>query len=550
MTHPAPNWWMFWLLIPGILLVFYPPFALAIGDDVSVGTFACVGGAANGKLYLPGDACPTTLSFDNVFSFLVCNMQQLASNVLGQMYCGLIFKLAPAVWALITLAVLIFGISFTIGTTAATGAEAIAFLLKIGFVAAFATNADYIIGYAYQFFIGGMSTGVTVVLNGMGVTNASTGAEAFKLLDNFFKQILDYAVGGSGSPIGEEKCKNALFAVLATMGMAFPLVAYFSLALIAKIFLAIFRAIFGYIYAIFGVTFLIILSPIFVSFQLFKPTQSYFNKWLGYMVSMMIQVVLLFAFLTFILSLPISKMTDNLSTLIMYQEQAPENTSFRLPWQYCTLCDFEVVDRNNTSLVITDKDDNYIERAKLQCKTPKEAITITFAIAPKQEGKMNALLSFLGNGIFSLIVLAIVVERLLGMVPMLAQRLGMGLGGGYAPQMGGGTGLVAPGESLARDFGQGFKRSMEDNAYMYRDMKGKTVNIVGGRVAGGDGITGTIVGVADGFKSMVTGRYAQNENASSTNLYNVNTEEGQKAQQKAGLVNWRRWISNPHDFGK
>jgi TrbL/VirB6 plasmid conjugal transfer protein len=338
------------------------------------------------------------------------------------------------------------------------------------------------------------------------------------------------------------------------MGVAFPIVTYFSLALIGKILLALFRAIFGYIYAIFGITFLIILSPIFVSFYLFKPTQQYFNKWLGYMVSMSVQVVLLFAFLTFILSLPISGMTSNLSPLIIYQSQAAETTAIRLPWRYCTLCDFKVVDKANHSRIMTPKDTDYIKQAELLCNTypvdvpntdsaGRKPITLTFAVAPKQaDGQMNALLTFFGNGIMALIVLAIVVERMLTMLPMLAQRLAGGLGGSYAPQMGGGEGahgLVAPGESLARDFGQGFGRGMRDNAYIWNSLNPREINVTRGRIGPGDGVSSAVVGIKQGIEGMVTGQYRGGA------LHDRDPD----AQARAGF-SWQRWISNPHDFGK
>jgi hypothetical protein len=215
-----------------------------------------------------------------------------------------------------------------------------------------------------------------------------------------------------------------------------------------------------------------------------------------------------------------------------------------------------VVDKDNYGRIMTSADADYYKQAELQCTTntplnvpgttgfdrTKQAtdsvgripITVTFALAPKQSGpQMNALLSFLGNGILALIVLAIVVERLLIIVPQLAQRLGAGLGASYAPQMGGGEsgGLVAPGESLARDFGQGFGRSMRDNSNTWR---GPTDTKEGGT----NGIASTIGGIKDGIASMVSGKYRDG-----------NLHANEETQKQAGF-SWQRWISNPHDFGK
>jgi type IV secretory pathway VirB6-like protein len=542
MTKPTSTHWMLaWLLTLGILVMFYPPLVYAVGDDVTVGAFGCSGGTATGQLILQEASCPTILTFDNVFSFLVCNMQQMASNILGHLYCNMLLLLTPSVWAMISIAVLLAGIMFSFGLIAATGGEAIAFMLKIAFVVGFATEADTIIGVGYRLLMSAMTDGVAIILNGMGVTGATSGAGGFALLDGFLKKIMDYAVGGFGSPIGADKCRDALFAVIATMAIAFPLAAYFALALIGKIVMSLFRAIFAYVYALFGVTFLMALSPIFVSFYLFKPTQQLFNKWLGYMVSMIVQVVMLFAFLTFILSMNVSTLTDNLTNIIMYQEQSAESDTIRMPWKYCTLCDFRVADRNNTSVTLTPYDPNYIQDATLVCNvytvnlpsTPgyradlpttnsagHSPLNITLAVSPNQaSGQIDSLLKLAGEGILALIVLAIVVDRLLALLPMLAQRLGMGLGASYAPQMGGGDGIVAaPGSSLARDFSTGFSRT-------YRETSSK------------DGLTSSVEAVKNGITGMITGR------AGGRDLYTG------EAQKQAG-ISWQRWISNPHDFGK
>src|SRR5690606_29030122 len=101
--------------------------AFAQADGVA-GNFSCMGGQAMGTLYSPGFSCPTTLEFDNLFSFLVCNMEELSSNLLGHMFCGMTYMLEPAVTAAVTLAAIFFGIGFTIGVIPATAREFQAFL--------------------------------------------------------------------------------------------------------------------------------------------------------------------------------------------------------------------------------------------------------------------------------------------------------------------------------------------------------------------------------------------------------------------------------------
>jgi hypothetical protein len=532
-------------------ITLYAPFAMAIGEDVALGSFSCAGGTASGNLYLSSATCPTTIAFDNVFTFLTCNMQAIASNLLGHMYCGLIYELEPAIYAAATLAVLFFGISFTIGMTAATGREAIVFLLKIAFVTGFALNADLLIGVAYQLLMSAMSDGIAIVLSGMKVTDASTGNEAFMLLDKFLAQIFNYAIGGAGSVMGEEKCKGAVFAVLATMAVAFPIIAWLALALIGRFLLAFARAVFGYIYAMFAITFLMVMAPFFITFYLFKPTQTYFDKWLGTLASFVIQAVLLFAFLVFILSLPVSNMTQGINSIIMYHEQTQETTAVRLPWRYCTVCDFKIVDKNNKSRTITDKDEGFLEKAELACNiydvniySPSNAsfdktkpatdaagrkpLSVTFMMAPEAGGatssdQMNALLKLAGQGIISLLILAILIQELIGIIPALAQRLGMGLGGSYVPQLGGDgnagiSSLRLPGESMIQGFGGGFTKGMRDTAdNQWTPQRGQTVSLNPKGFGSGDGAAlAGINSAGSSVKSRIAGMAGQ-RSSSDTN---------------------------------
>ena len=73
------------LMCMALLLTASDAFAQSAG---SVGTFSCSGSQAQGSLYTVGASCPTKLEFDHLFSFLVCNMEELSTNLMGNMFCG------------------------------------------------------------------------------------------------------------------------------------------------------------------------------------------------------------------------------------------------------------------------------------------------------------------------------------------------------------------------------------------------------------------------------------------------------------------------------
>lgn len=524
-SHTPSFTTLFWgvaLILAAIILL--PHVAYAVADGTSE-SFRCVNGVASGKLYASGGA-PTVLRMDNLFSFLVGNMEQLSSNLMGQMYCGMVQSLTPYVLAMATLAVMFFGISFTIGVVPITGQDAIVFLLKVAFITGFATNADLLIGVGYSFLIGGIKQGVTTVLAGLGGT-MSTGDSVFSVLDKFMATVIHYATDNVGAKDPNTFCKNALFAVLATMAIAFPVIAYLCLALIVRLVVTVFRAVFAYIYALIGITFLLTLAPFFISFYFFRQTSAFFDKWLAYLVSFTLQVVLIFAFLAFILMLNTKSIVSNLPEIIMYQEQTVESTAMRFPWEYCTLCDFKIVDKT-TGAEITDSAPNFIKDGQLRCKEPKEAIKPSHAVSPESQKKqVSALLTLAGNGILALIILAVIVERLLAQVPYLAQRLGSNLGASSAAQLAGGTPygnapvLRMPGESLMGDFTKGFNQGFGDRS-------------------NADGISKTIQGVRDGISGMISGTTSKGDS--------LRDEYGRKVDGGVSYQ-WRRFLSDPNRMG-
>lgn len=270
---------LFWALFfaAAILLFAHPAFAQAAGGW---GNFSCSNGQASGTLYDPGNQCPHAIAFDNVFSFLVCNMEHLSANLMGSMYCGIIQEAIPAINAVLTIAVVFFGIGFTTGIIPATAREFQMFLIKIAFVWVFATQAEYLIGIGYRFLVTGAREGISIVMGGLlfkdqGGADA-TGADIYKYLDSFLGKTMQYATDAAGlSKQDPNGCKNAIFAVIAIMMIVFPPLFYIAVALIVKVAFTFLRSVFGYVYAIVALAFLLTMAPLFLSFFLFRATRQF-----------------------------------------------------------------------------------------------------------------------------------------------------------------------------------------------------------------------------------------------------------------------------------
>ena len=502
-----------------MLLAAHPAFAQA---DGGAGSFSCSGGVATGSLYSSGLSCPTSLSFDHLFSFLACNMEQLSSNLLGNMFCGMITGLAPAVGAVLVLAVMFFGMAFTIGLIPATAREFQIFLFKIAFVWAFATQSDYLIGYGYTFFINGVRDGVAIGLSGYHSTsavctagggNCTTGSDVYNEMDAFLANFVHYATDYIGlTPSATDPnaaCKNALFAVLAIMAVAFPPIFLAALLLIGKMAITFVRAVFGYIYAMVGIAFLMTLAPFFLSFFLFKQTKPFFDKWIGYLASFALQIIVLFAFLSFLMSIDVSSITGNIPSIIIAKSETPETVSFRAPWEYCTLCDFQVVDKTTNVVIPPNQTANFLSNGKLQCITdpttgqftPISALTTA---TPNSSGQQSTLLKFAGGSFLILVVLVFLAEALLNSIAPLAQTLAAGLGAYAAPQLGGGwsasgrTVIGMPGEGTVSDFNEGFKQGFDRSS---------------------NSLTGTMVGLHDGIEEVVGSMPGQRDGTGMPNRF-------------------------------
>lgn len=445
----------------------------------AAGDFYCSGGQAYGDLYNSAQSCPNTLSFDHLFSYFICNMEQLSSNLMGNMYCGMVSSLTPMVMAVMSIAVMVFGFGFTIGVIPATAREFQKFLLKVGLIAVFATQSEFLIGYGYRFLVEGSREGITVALSGLytppenalpsNPSNASNGALMYAQLDAFLGRTLHFATDYIGAKweSGTNPCQNAIFAVLAIMAVAFPPLFYLSLLIIVKVAITFLRAVFGYVYSIIGIAFLLTLAPFFLSFYMFTATRSYFDKWLGYLISFALQMVVVFAFLTFIVSIDVKNLSSSLTNIIVPVQETQETTSFRLPWRYCTLCEFEVVttDENGAERVLADSEyENFLGKGALRCKANPNynqnaqdpanrvnyvPIRALSAISPPSTDGGNttpapdrsvqsALLKFASTALLSLLVLAYIIDGVLRFVPYFAQKISGGLAP-YAPQLGGGT---------------------------------------------------------------------------------------------------------------
>lgn len=500
--------------------------AQAQGIVETGGSFRCNGDTAEGELFSLSSRCPEltdangAIDLKHIFSFFVCNVEKLTTELFGNLYCGIIVTLSPAVYAVATMAVFFFGIGFTTGILDFTAKELLGLLMKIALFVAFTTEADYMIGIAFKFFITGAQEGITIILAALyqdqnGNVYPVNSQNLYFFLDNFFYKFLSDISLSAGAEGAANPCKNALFAALGLLAVAFPPIFYMGLLILAKTAMVFVRGVYGYMFSLVGLAFLMVISPIYLSFGLFRQTRPFFDKYIGYLASFSLQMIFVFTFLAFVLSLPLSHVSSSLMSIIVYQKTTYEGNTWRWPWEYCSICEFDIYDINGTPQEQNDDlgplpADTKVNSAthRLQCKQPIKALEPLALFSPQPDGSgtnpvaanqaiQNRLMDFAMYGLLGLLVLALVIDKLLTLIPHYAHILGAGMGARFAPQIGGGQKIQAgqpidlPLESGIQGFADGFH-----TGYTQGD---------GGGVPR-DGITALGLGIAEGAKGIVAGK--------------------------------------------
>lgn len=447
------------------------PAAASIGDFVlsfifGPGGFYCVGPTPVGKLFDTG-GIPPGIDSTQMFTFFVAKFEEIMSEIYSNMFCGMQDAIAYPLSAMLTFFVTIMGAGFLIGIIPFTGKELAMIFAKFILVLTFTTQADLAIGLLYNFLVTSAREGIEIVLSTIYLPGggAASTAHVFGLLDDAFRLIIDKtAISGLES----NACKNGLFAFLALALVAFPPLFMFAFMVMVKLVVAFIRAIFGYLFGLLGITFLLTLLPIFASLALFKATRSLFDKYLGYLTSFAFQMIVVFAFLAMVLSMDIYGRFGSTFDLVMPVEStkvisgnAAVLADLRelIPLPVCTICknnrfyehpgngtwvtkenfdpSIDYRDYKDVGFKCVDANDIAINdgHSAGAIALPLEGLTSFTEAVDDPNADPLGFMKFIGIQLLMLAALAYLIEGMLGFVPELARHLG---GQIHAAQLGGG----------------------------------------------------------------------------------------------------------------
>lgn len=384
--------------------------------------FTCQGPTPQGALFDSGRTCD--ISTASIFSGLVCQFEQVVSEVFSHLYCAIQDAALDPMKKLLTLFIAIFGVLFLTGMIPFTAKEMLVALIKVALVWAFATQAEYGIGVAYTFFMGAAQEGITWVLSVFKPADA-TSWQADDAIRNMDTIVFNQMIPGNQVPGGADanNCQRSILALAAMLLIALPpvflIVAYATI----QTLLVFGRAMLGYLTAIAGITFLMTLAPIFLGFALFKVTFHLFEKWLQYMITFALQMVIVFAFIALVEMVSIGDFLSAVLNMIHPYDPLVHYAPIRKLFELCSICEYTWA-TNPKGLEIPVCLDTDAQEAGTQIKV----------IPLLQLVEHIEFITLIVTKIIALLILGYAMEAFLRNVPEVAKQLS---GPFYAPRVGG-----------------------------------------------------------------------------------------------------------------
>jgi len=238
-----------------------------------------------------------------IFSTIICQFVTMVNIIMGKLYCSIQAVVTPVLQAAVTLFIAIYGVQVLMGTAQLNAGEVISRSIKIALVLWLVTDPSFGVsaGIALMFnffvsFISDTTRWVVQILDQKSGINLyvnyahDPGVTAtFKFLDDWIYNALTGSLSQSNA-----KVMGFFVAMMVAMPSIFFTMVYW-LVSVLKMLMA---TLLSFLMAVVSVAFLLGLSPIFISFMLFKVTFQYFDQWLRFMVSYSLQVMVSFAILT------------------------------------------------------------------------------------------------------------------------------------------------------------------------------------------------------------------------------------------------------------
>lgn len=272
---------------------------------------------AFGVLMVSPSAAYATPGSVNIDMINECKFYQGLVNRFGSCIRGVINDVAQdyfsnmysyfvgAMNAFLTLGVVLYGVMIAAGLIENIKRDMVVLLVKIAFVIYFAQNLSWIYDNVvdimdgliqmYFDFSSSMDEGLCRIIG--------TGFGPFQRLDCLMDLVIGLNTSGYGGSysekVGGDGLGRGLINFFFKAGLSSSIgivVSAIGFAMVYTLIFTVIRIVFMYLMSLIGLTFIIMLGPIFLPLVLFKVTKQYFDKWLNLVVSFGLQPVIMFAY--------------------------------------------------------------------------------------------------------------------------------------------------------------------------------------------------------------------------------------------------------------
>ncbi len=395
---------------------------------LGLGNFSCltingVGGQAVGNLYDNGSYTSTqnvglngckVNGFKNLFSGFVCVYENSISSILGNMLCSVQALIVAPLGAVLTLYITCIGLMFLMGIMNVTAKDIMATVLKIVLVMAFATDPELLVQVLYKGIMGFVQQGTNAIVASLYILNTGniTGGLSgpLGLLQRLDSMVADFLqTNAMGEKAGNE-CKGAVLEMTLSFMGSVPPLAGMGLGMMFTLMMMLIRTMFGYLIAITGIMFLCAIAPVFLAFALFQFTRGLFDQWVSYLMGFSLQILVVLAFISMIVSLPIQTIFGSLYELAAPTKSTLSQSNTRVPLKnWCTFCDSGTTTNANGATVCNDE--SIYQGTNPKTKTGTEL------------GRDVGFIGFASTIIIFLLILSRILEATIRVAPEVAMSL-------------------------------------------------------------------------------------------------------------------------------
>lgn len=236
-----------------------------------------------------------------LFSSIACKVMSAINHGVIPVYCNLIGNpdYVMAVNAAVALYVVLWGVMAVAGMTHVSMGQAFIKLLKVMFVFALVMNASFYFEFVYSFVMQAPAQVVRILLESSG----SGGQNFFEHVDKKMFEMINSTVkpqlvNDDGSSYQAFDIRMIMLAAAAWKlipSIGEYIFSFFFFTLLSWIF-AYISIVVRYLVAIVALNFLLVLGPIFLPTILFEKTKFLGDEWIKMLVSYMVQIVVVIAF--------------------------------------------------------------------------------------------------------------------------------------------------------------------------------------------------------------------------------------------------------------